>query len=181
MRGSAPERDDYADVPLSALLPKARSTYAHAVRRALRDAGCDDLPPAADALLGALHWSDASLEAVIRWMGVSKQAVGQLVDSLVERGYLERVRDPTDRRRVSLSLSPRGRNAGRATRRAIEEVDRQLRRAVGAERVTAARTTLVALLEIERKTRAPRARRPKGPPAEFPAGRVSSPTGRASS
>jgi DNA-binding MarR family transcriptional regulator len=155
--------DRYADVPLSGLLPRARATYEDAVRRALRDAGCDDLPPAGTSLITTMHWADASLEAVVRWRGVTKQAVGQTVETLVVRGYLERERDLADRRRVNLTLSERGEAAGRAARRAIDEVDRELGRRVGPRRVAGARATMIALLEMGRAPRVAGDGRRSGP------------------
>ena len=142
--------DSYDDVPLSALLQAGRSAYANAVRHAQSRIGCDDLPAAGSFIISAMHWSDASLEAVIRWMGVTKQAVSQSVDLLVVRGYLERSHDRADRRRVNLSLTERGRAAGRAARSAIERVDRELRARVGAQKFAHTRATLVALLEMDR-------------------------------
>jgi len=150
--------DTYDDVPLSALLVTARRTYSHAVRTAQSRIGCDDLPSTGGYIISAMHWSGASLESVIGWMGVTKQAVSQAVDTLVARGYLERSRDPSDRRRVNLTLTTRGREAGKAARFAIEGVDRVLRKRVGDRKVAQARATLVALLEIDRNVPSPRAR-----------------------
>ncbi len=148
----------YDDVPLSALLPAARSTYSRAVVAAQSRIGCKDLPGTGGFIISAMHWSGASLESVIRWMGVSKQAVSQAVDTLVVRGYLERTRDPSDHRRVNLNLTDRGRAAGKAARSAIERIDRELHDRVGARRITDARATLIALLEMGRPARGTRSR-----------------------
>ena len=142
--------DSYEDVPLSALVRAARRTYGQAVRRAQEEIGCDDLPRAGGFILTTMSWSDASVEAVVRWMGVSKQAVSQVLDRLVVRGYLERKQDLRDRRRVRLVLTERGRAAAAAARGAIERVDRQLLTRVGRARVNQTRETLVALIELGR-------------------------------
>jgi DNA-binding MarR family transcriptional regulator len=152
------DADTYDDVPLSALLQAARNTYSHAVQAAQSQIGCDDFPTTGGYLVSAMHWSGASLESVIRWMGVTKQAVSQAVEMLVVRGYLERSHDPSDRRKVNLTLTERGRDAGKAARLAIERVDRELRSRLGAQKVAHARATLVTLLEMDRKARGPRAR-----------------------
>jgi DNA-binding MarR family transcriptional regulator len=163
-----PSAGDYDDVPLSALLRAARNTYSRAVEVAHSKSGCDDLPANGAYLISAMHWSGASLESVIRWMGVTKQAVGQTVDTLVLRGYLERSQEPLDRRRVNLTLTERGREAGRVARSAIEQVDRKLRDRVGARKVADARATLTALIELDLNVRGPKdrpsARRPSAPP-----------------
>ena len=54
---------------------------------------------------------DAHLGSLTRELGISKQAVSQLIDTMVMRGYLERTPDAEDRRRMLLHLTPRGRAA----------------------------------------------------------------------
>jgi DNA-binding MarR family transcriptional regulator len=144
--------ETYDDVPLSALLRSAMGAYSRAVERSLTADGCDDLPSSGSYLITAMHWSGASLEAVIRWMGVTKQAVGQSVDLLVVRGYLERSPSPSDRRRVTLTLTRRGRLAAKAARSAIERVDHELLRRLGAAKVSHTRETLATLLRIDAGT-----------------------------
>ncbi|SRR5579871_5418214 len=153
MSSSAAPSEDFDDVPLSALLRSAQDTYTAAADRALSRAGYGDLPRAGSFIVSAMNWSNASLEAVIRWMGVSKQAVSQSVDLLVVRGYLDRVQDPRDRRRVRLVLTQRGRGAGAAVRSAIERVDRDLRSRTGAQGISRTRETLVALVLMGRGPR----------------------------
>jgi DNA-binding MarR family transcriptional regulator len=66
-------------------------------------------------------------------LGVSKQAVSQLIDTLVNRGYLERGADREDRRRIKLELTERGQQAVAAAYRGVEAVDRQLYERVSPE------------------------------------------------
>ena len=86
---------------------------------------------------------------MIRELGVSKQAAGQLVDTLVVRGYLDRSADPEDRRRMTVSLTERGQLAAAAGRSAVERVDAQLTERVGEEYVAHTRATLAALIDLE--------------------------------
>ena len=151
MTTNSPAVKEHREAPLSALLYATRGTYTGAVRRAQAKLGYKDVPGSGEFILSAMEWSGASVESIIRRLGVSKQAVSQAVDALVVRGYLERARDPADRRRVKLSLTDRGHAAGRAARRAIEQVDRELLARVGREGIAGARATLLALLEIKRK------------------------------
>jgi DNA-binding MarR family transcriptional regulator len=147
--------DSYRDVPLSALLYVTRGTYTAAVRRAQAKVGCADVPVAGEVLLNAMEWSGASLESVVRFLGITKQAVSQTVETLVARGYLKSTRDPSDRRRIQLALTDRGHSAGKAGRAGIEQVDRELTARVGVHRFNHARETLVALLEIKRENGRP--------------------------
>jgi DNA-binding MarR family transcriptional regulator len=154
MKGTRTASDPYENVPLSALLYATRGTYTAAVRRAQAKLGFADVPSSGEYILNAMEWSGASLESIVRFIGVTKQAASQSVDLLVERGYLERGRDPADRRRVTLSLTDRGHAAAKAGAAAIREVDRELTARVGARGVALARAALVALLTIKRRAEA---------------------------
>jgi DNA-binding MarR family transcriptional regulator len=142
----------YENVPLSALLYATRGTYTNAIQRAQAKIGCEDVPASGESILSAMQWSDSSFESIVHNLGITKQAVSQTVETLVSRGYLERTEDPSDRRKVDLSLTDRGRAAGRAARIAIERVDRDLRARVGPDSIAHARKTLLALLEIKRES-----------------------------
>ncbi len=150
MSATEPRPRNLQDVPLSALLLATRGTYTAAVRRAQAKIGCTDVPASGEFILSAMEWTGASIEPIVRWLGVSKQAVSQSVDQLVVRGYLERARDPSDRRRVKLRLTERGHAAGRAAKAAIQQVDRELLARVGSRSIAHTRVTLAALAEIKR-------------------------------
>src|ERR1700761_5078175 len=104
------------EIVMPALLRHARTTYGAAMRKALAEAGCDDVPKNGLYIIGglALGAGDAPLGQLVKELGVSKQAAGQLVDTLVLRGYLERMVDEEDRRRLTVTLTARGRMAAAA-------------------------------------------------------------------
>ena len=113
----------YETASIPALLRHARTTYAAAMRAALDRAGYDDIPKNGLYVIGglALEADDIPLGRLIDDLGISKQSAGQLVDTLVTRGYLEREVDPTDRRRLVVTLTnaaamPRGCRRRRAKR-----------------------------------------------------------------
>lgn len=66
------------------------------------------------------HTDDASLSALAEHLGLSLPATSRMVDVLVKRGLLQRKAGSGDRRRVSLSLTGRGRAAFRAARKATQ-------------------------------------------------------------
>lgn len=138
------------EIVLPALLGWGRQAYGAAMRRALVAAGCDDVPPRGMFVIGALAAGPGvgPLIALGRDMGVSKQAAGQLIDTLVLRGYVRRETDGDDRRRLSVRLTERGRHAAAVQRAAREKIDAQLTARVGAETVAAMRVALNALVEI---------------------------------
>lgn len=146
---AAPDPDAWhQSVVMSPLLMAARSTYVKAVRGALAVAGLDDLPPRGPFVLGAVANHGSTLADAVAGLDITKQAASQLVDTLVMRGYLERAPDPDDRRRVTVTLTERGRAAAEQTREAIAGVDAALTARVGADAVATLRAGLGALVEL---------------------------------
>ena len=131
--------------PLPALLRGARATFGSVIRRRLDAAGYDDVPPNGLFVLGAIGEGSTPLADVIAALGVSKQTVGALVDSLVVRGYLDRRADPVDRRRIVVSLSDRGAGAAAVIRRTVSEIEASLDARVGSDAVAHTRVALAAL------------------------------------
>jgi DNA-binding MarR family transcriptional regulator len=140
------ESDDQThDASLAALLRSARFTYQSAFRSAHAEAGFDDIPRDGAFVIGSIAGAGSPLSDVIWRLHLSKQASGQLVDTLVQRGYLARATDPDDRRRLVITLTELGREAAAVGRRARERVDRALIERVGPEYVAHTRATLTAL------------------------------------
>jgi DNA-binding MarR family transcriptional regulator len=137
---------DLADIALPALMRAARRAYGVAIREALGEVGCDDLPRNGPFVLASIAHGGTPLGEVIDRLGVSKQAAGQLIDTLVTRSYLQRDVDPEDRRRLHVTLTTRGQAAADVVREAVEDVDARLVARVGAEHVAHTRTTLAALI-----------------------------------
>jgi DNA-binding MarR family transcriptional regulator len=139
----------YEEVVIPALLRHARATYGKAMRAALEEAGYDDLPANALYVIGGLVLQkDVPLRELIRQLGISKQGAGQLVDSLVTRGYLSRTVDKNDRRKLVVSLTERGRAAADIQREARERIDAELIERAGVEDVRAMRRALGALISM---------------------------------
>jgi len=138
---------------LPALLRHARTTYGVAMREALAKAGYDDVPKNGLYVIGgmALDTGAVPLAELIEDLSLSKQAAGQLVDTLVARGYLARAEDPDDRRRLIISLTERGRAAATAQAVARKKIDAELLARVGQEAVRHTRQALAALIEIGRE------------------------------
>lgn len=137
-------------IPFPALLRHARATYGSAMRRALAEAGYDDIPKNGLYVIGGLAMDAAEIPLghLIREMRLSKQAAGQLVDALVLRGYLERAPDPSDRRKLTVALTERGRAAAAAQSAAREQIDAELTARIGKENVEIARLALGELIDI---------------------------------
>ncbi|HUO22009.1 MAG TPA: MarR family transcriptional regulator [Caulobacteraceae bacterium] len=145
----------YADVVTPALLRHARTTYGFAMRQALDEAGYDDIPANGLYVIGglALGAGDVPLGALIRDLGVSRQGAGQLVDTLVARGYLDRAIDTEDRRKLNITLTARGQAAAAVQADARARIDAALAERVGFETVMVMRQGLAALVDLGRDSR----------------------------
>jgi DNA-binding MarR family transcriptional regulator/catechol 2,3-dioxygenase-like lactoylglutathione lyase family enzyme len=140
---------DWTELSTPTLMRSARGTYAQSVRAQLHAAGIDDLPRNGAFILAGIDASGGPRQDLPSELGVTKQAVSQVIDLLVNRGYLERDPDPGDRRRIRLGLTGRGEEAVAAVLRGVEAVDRQLEAVVSAEQVGAMRSVLSALTGIK--------------------------------
>ncbi|HEX4122321.1 MAG TPA: MarR family transcriptional regulator [Verrucomicrobiae bacterium] len=147
MKETKPEIEE---IVMPALLRHARVTYGVAMRNALEEAGFDDVPKNGLYVIGglALGAEDIPLGQLVKELRVSKQAAGQLVDTLVLRGYLERTVDAADRRKLTVALTERGRAAAATQAKARERIDAELLARVGPEDVKRTRRTLAALIDL---------------------------------
>jgi DNA-binding MarR family transcriptional regulator len=140
------DRDEYAT---PTLMRSARGVYAQSIRAQLHAIGIDDLPRNGALILAGIDASGGPRQDLPAELGVTKQAVSQIIDILVNRGYLIRRSTPGDRRRVDLELTDRGLEAVQAVFRGVEAVDRQLQERVSPEQIEAMRSVLIALTEIK--------------------------------
>jgi DNA-binding MarR family transcriptional regulator len=146
--GIAEPDDGYDRLGFPGLLRAARRIYGTAVRQAFTDAGFDDVPRNGAYVLARVYDDDAPFGRLSRELGISKQAVSQLIDLMVMRGYLERSLDTEDRRRVLVRLTPRGRAAATVSWEAASAVDEELLRRLSADGVSALRAALITLCDI---------------------------------
>ena len=147
------EKPRFKEIIMPALLRAARSTYGAAMRQALAEEGYGDIPKNGMYVIGglALGAGDVPLSRLIQELGVSKQAAGQLVDMLVLRGYLERAVHADDRRKLTITLTPRGQAAAAAQAAARMRIDAELLTRVGADDIARTRRTLAALRDMGRQ------------------------------
>ncbi len=86
--------------------------------------------------------------ALARRLGVSKQAVGPLLNDLVEWGMIERFADPADGRAVLVRLTPLGGAAILDGLRVLRSVEDLLREELGETDVEALHTALVKAMDV---------------------------------
>ena len=144
----------YDELVLPVLLGAGRMTYGRAIRTGYAEPGFDDIPRLGPRLLGGIRRNGGAVGSVgnvAKDFGISKQAASKLVDTLVIRGYVERGTDPEDRRRLTLELTDRGREAADIGWAASDRIDRELEEAVGAAAIAQMRETVGALVALGRR------------------------------
>jgi DNA-binding MarR family transcriptional regulator len=86
------------------------------------------------------------LTELARLAGVTKQAMGKLVDQCAAWGMVERLPDLRDARAIQVVFTPTGRQWLTAHHRAVEQAESEFRQAVGAEVATVVQLGLEAYL-----------------------------------
>src|SRR6201994_1911964 len=87
-----------------------RVAVALVVRAMRHMPGADELPLAESSALGRLERrGPATSSDLARSERISPQSMGVTVAALLDRGYIERSRDPEDGRRIVLSITELGR------------------------------------------------------------------------
>src|SRR3712207_5727763 len=81
----------------------------------LKEAGYGDVRPAHYAVFRYLKGEGSRVTELAEAAGMTKQSMGELVDHLERRGYVERRPDPRDRRAKIVVSTEKGRQIGRAS------------------------------------------------------------------
>lgn len=131
------------------LLKCARLLDERAVARVNREAGAPQprLRPAHTRLLPHIDVEGTRLTELARRVGITKQAVGQLVDDLVQQGVLELAPDPDDKRARRVRFTPKGMEAIAHGLGVLQQIESELSRRIGAQRMRALHETLTEILD----------------------------------
>ena len=128
--------------PLMGLLDAATEAYLSQFRRELDDAGYADIRPTHGCVFRFVRDDGMRLTDLAAHADMTKQSVGEIVDDLVEHGYVERFPDPEDRRAKLIRLTERGIEAQRVGFGLIGEIERRWAARFGDERVAELREAL---------------------------------------
>jgi len=153
--GSGAPRE-HGPPPLPWLLRRVNQRYRDAMGAALRGAGMADLPQPGFWALVALSRGAGDAGDLVAAMGVTKQAVSKLLDTLVAAGFVERRGNAGDRRRTDLVLTGRGRRAVALIDGAVAATEARFAAELGAGPLDRLRATLATLAD----PLPPRAREP---------------------
>ena len=135
------------------LFRAARLVNERAVARVQRGGG--NLRIAHTALFPHLSVDGVRLTAIAERLGVTKQAIGPLVDDLEREGVVERIDDPVDRRAKLIRWTRAGQRALVHGLGVLAELERELARQVGKGRLADLADTLERLIAAVESTAEP--------------------------
>jgi DNA-binding MarR family transcriptional regulator len=131
-----------ARTTLQLLFQASRLINELAIGRVQKQAGGEHVRTSHTLLFPHIEPEGTRITTLAHRVGVSKQAVSQLVDDLAESGVLERVADPSDRRAKLVRFTPKGRAAILHGLSVLEEVAGELREGIGHEAMNDLHTAL---------------------------------------
>jgi DNA-binding MarR family transcriptional regulator len=100
----------------------------------LREAGYGDVRPAHYAVFRYLGPEGSRVTELAEAAGMTKQSMGELVDYLEQRSYVQRRADPRDRRAKMVVPTKKGRRGIEAAAELIAEIEAELAGRMGNER-----------------------------------------------
>lgn len=116
----------------------------------LQEAGQGWMSEARGAVISHLRKGGISQAELTAAMGISKQAVQQLVDELVAEGMVERSVDPADARGRIIMFTRKAAASLEASNSVKRKLDRKYRKKLGAEAFAALEQALDAFAEPEK-------------------------------
>src|SRR4051794_5371623 len=125
------------DIPLPGLLELTHDAFERELYPRLHAAGYGDLRPGHGCVFGTITREGARLTVLAERAQLTKQAVGEVVSELEERGYVERVPDPDDGRAKIIRLTERGDAAWTLGHSFLDEIRARWSERYGKERVDA--------------------------------------------
>lgn len=136
---------DSAGPDIGILLLLALRVFEKDAFRALRDAGYALDRRRHLLVLNLLSADGSRATEVAQRAGISKPAIGKVLDDLQERGYIRREGDPADRRAKTVVLTRRGFHVLRDSRNIFATLERRHLRPLGPAQAKTLRRALLAI------------------------------------
>jgi DNA-binding MarR family transcriptional regulator len=128
--------------PLPALLDDLAGDSFADFHARLKEAGYTTIRQGHGCVFRFIHEGGSRLTELAESSGLSKQAVGEVVDDLEKLGYVERAPDPEDGRAKVIRLTEQGADAQRTALDIFADIERDFAERYGAERVAMMRELL---------------------------------------
>jgi DNA-binding MarR family transcriptional regulator len=127
------------------LLSVAFDDFCEGLEQRLADTPYNDIRISHGCVFGNIEPEGSRLTELAERARMTKQSVGEVTSDLEQRGYVERVPDPSDGRAKIIRLTERGRAAQALGVGLIDELEEEWAERFGADRVAALREALEAI------------------------------------
>ncbi len=129
----AQEATPYDSLMVGALLTIPVQVITRRVSATLAERGFTDYRPTYQVVFQWCKSEGSRLTELAQRAGMTKQSMGEIIDVLEQRGYVERVPDPTDGRAVLIRRTERGWEVNRVAREVVEQLQQEWVQVVGEE------------------------------------------------
>jgi DNA-binding MarR family transcriptional regulator len=164
---SEPRHTRTPRIPLAGLLDAAASAALAEFRGRLAAEGFADIRPTHGCVFRFVRDDGMRLTELAELAGMTKQSVGEIVDGLVELGYVERVPDPSDQRAKLIRLTERGSEAQATGFGLFRQLEANWSKQYGAERMAQMRELLEQIVAERLPDAVPELARMHAAPAEL--------------
>ncbi|MCP1122744.1 MarR family transcriptional regulator [Bacillus sp. 3103sda1] len=135
-----------SELDLTSLLSLSFSTLIDELNDKMSELGFGDIRPAHGFMFKRIIPDGATGIELAEYLGITKQAVSKMVDSLEKSGYVMRQTHPTDKRGKIIVLTERGWLAVKAKDKILTEIEQRWIEKIGAERMQMLKEDLTKLV-----------------------------------
>ena len=140
---NTPDEKNFLPPTIAALSRLAYQSFRERVYSAVRNSGYDDLQPVHVLLFRYPTIADMRPSELAEQMGISKQAMNDLMRQLETKGYLALRPDPSDGRARLITLTERGSELMELSRAVSQDISEEWAQLVGRRRYEAVTETLL--------------------------------------
>ena len=124
-RGAREPAETERVITLISLVRRTGQLMVEEITTRMEAAGFPDSPPTFHPIFENLDPGGTRLTTLASRTGLTHQSVGEVVDQLVRRGFVERVPDPEDGRARLVVLTDAGKDLVRAAVRVIASIEQE--------------------------------------------------------
>lgn len=137
------------ELDLISLLSLSLSASITELHERLSELGFEDIRPVHGYLFKCLIPSGATGIEIAKYLGITKQAVSNLVDYLEKNGYVLRKPHPTDKRGKIIVLTARGWLVANAKEKILHDIETRWMKEIGTDRVHLLKEDLSKFIDRE--------------------------------
>ena len=142
-------------IPVTGLWDAALNSFLAEFRVQLAGTEFSDIRPTHGCVFRFVRDDGMRLTRLAELASITKQSAGEIVDDLADRGYVERVPDPADKRAKLIRLTERGGEAQAKGFSLFAEIERNWTERYGPERWAAMRDLLEEIVAAEAPSAVP--------------------------